>query len=209
MENQVNKESYLNAIWTIVKTKIEEHQRSYAELNQEFIVATFRKLSKGQTSLFPQFSFKNDVNNDRYNAIEDIRDLPPFPGLYLISEVRPPNDKCPIYVGYTSQEVPTRLTGHEAIKDYYKVPRGANRYLVFSSVPTCNASHGKLLESVFLAAFDFCYNLHENGPVRQLPDIKPPETQNSLDRSQKVFNNAYARIFKEISNLCVYNHSYN
>ena len=54
----------------------------------------------------------------------------------------------------------------------------------------------KLMESVFLATFDFCLNKEENGNVRTILDT---EKQFPADASKTDFDNVFDNVMKEIT----------
>lgn len=193
MERNDENNGALDALWYMIQTKIDDDikdKNNRAESNREFIVYTFNKLAEGQLYYYPEF------RECQYVACKIDGDFPPFYGLYMISE-RCGNEKYPIYVGYTSTRFDTRLANHDVIIWYRNKMRFGQ--LEFDFIPTFNPSHAKLLESVFLGAFDFCRNKVENVQQRE-PDYNP-RVVNPVQISKKYFDAAYTLMVQEISRL--------
>lgn len=195
MEGNDENQGTLDAVKFMIRTNIIQHihdigeRNTLAESNREFIVETFNNLAEKQKHDYLEFQ------NCEYVALVNDEDFPPFYGLYMISKRRA-NGKFPIYVGYTSNRFDERLANHDV--KYWHINKKSDGHLEFDFIPTFNPSHAKLLESVFLGAFDFCRNEVENGKKRE-PDYNVQVV--IPEQSKNYFDALYSLMVKDISRL--------
>ena len=97
-------------------------------------------------------------------------------GLYMFF-VQPKNEQTvfsPAYVGYTSRSFGLRFREHakegKLIGGFLAVQKDHKCDLFVSEFP-CRPMIAKLLESIFLKAFDFAYNRMENGQQRDTVNL--------------------------------------
>ena len=164
-----------------------------AEINSPFIFWCVRKIWGSCPSY--EVSTEEEINNTPNNKS----------GVYIFYLDSGPT-QYPIYVGVTSRNFRQRF------KEHYK--NGVINLYVSGEFPKnippirlplkaiCLDTHypmqSKLMESVFLAAFDFCLNEEENGKVRLTID-----TGNQLrpEDSKPDFDITFDNVMKEIKNF--------
>ena len=106
-------------------------------------------------------------------------------GLYMFF-VKPRGEETvfsPAYVGYTSRSFGLRFREHakegKLIGGFLAVQKDHKCDLFVSEFP-CRPMIAKLLESIFLKAFDFAYNRMENGQKRDTVDLYTYNPQNDV-----------------------------
>ena len=110
----------------------------------------------------------------------------------------------PIYVGITGRNFRQRFNEHYTngvIHEYVNGNFPTNvppirLPLKVMCIPISHQMQAKLMESVFLATFDFCLNKEENGNVRTILDT---EKQFPADASKTDFDNIFDNVMKEIT----------
>ena len=129
-------------------------------------------------------------------------------GLYIFF-IESNSKQYPIYIGITSRSFRKRFTEHrsdsEGVINQFvngrfpqNVPhhRRIGLFLKVKCIALDYPMIAKLLESVFLAAFDFCLNKEENGNVRRNIDL---HQQFLVEHSKPSFNSMLANIMDEIA----------
>ena len=114
---------------------------------------------------------------------------------------------CPIYVGYTSRTFRKRFREHAdngVIRKFFDgqlrtTVKGAQKacYLYVSEFQ-CDAPAAKLLESVFLKAFNFALNVEENGAARDTVEVAE---DNQLGTSYEVFVPQFTRVMEDVNTM--------
>lgn len=117
-------------------------------------------------------------------------------GLYMFF-VKPKGTEgifSPAYVGYTGRSFNIRFGEHDVIDSFLKEQKtSTTKCKLFVSEFPCLPMIAKLLESIFLEAFDFAFNKMENGEERDTEDLytyneqKDLSSQKGRDEFLKVF----------------------
>ena len=161
----------------------------FAERNADFIFSYIQKVWSNPTS---------------YN-VESAQEISNIPndenGLYIFFlQTLKFKIKYPVYVGFTGTSFKERFRGHNVIKTILTnktFPQEMPHLfqLKVTCLPLENPMVAKLIESVFLASFDFCLNKSENGDVRLKIDTNEKyPVAISKKRFDKVFKKALDEI---------------
>lgn len=136
---------------------------------------------------------------------------PNYGGLYVFFvKERTEQHYCPIYVGYTSRNFRQRFGEHATNGVIYKFQNGQVRATVDShpvggaqavcdlyvSEFECDAPAAKLLESVFLKAFNFALNVAENGQER---DTVETAVHKKPEQSYDFFVPAFENVMQDVT----------
>lgn len=170
---------------------------SHAERNAPFIFWCVKKIWGEQSSY-------------KVNTPEDINKTPNNQSgmyiFYLDSGVH----QYPIYVGITGRNFRQRFKEHHDNQTgvIYKCNNGefpknqppVRLPLIALVVPIHYPMQSKLMESVFLEAFNFCLNTEENGDIRLIVDT---DQQFKPEDSKQNFDITFGNVMKEIQ--AVYN----
>jgi len=118
-------------------------------------------------------------------------------GLYMFF-VKPEGEEniySPAYVGYTGKSFNMRFKGHAQISRSLEATSKAKCKLFVSEFP-CHPIIAKLLESVFLEAFDFAFNRMENGEVRDAKGLYTYDKQKdlSLQEGKKIYQEVFGKV---------------
>ena len=164
----------------------------FAEKNADFIFSYIQTVWSNPTSY-------------KVDSAQEIREIPNNKnGLYIFFlETLQFKIKYPIYVGFTSTNFRKRFQGHQQ-KGVIKTvliektfPQDMSRpfQLKVTCLPLKSPMVAKLIESVFLASFDFCLNDSENEEVRLKIDTNEKyPVATSKQRFDKVFKKAFDEI---------------
>lgn len=125
------------------------------------------------------------------------------PGLYMFF-VKPKGTEgiySPAYVGYTGKSFNVRFKGHardhNLISWFLKEQEtSTTKCKLFVSEFPCRPMIAKLLESIFLEAFDFAFNRMENGEVRDTEDLYTYNKQKdlTLQEGKKEFQKVFGKV---------------
>ena len=163
----------------------------YAERNAPFIFWCVEKIW-------------GDVQSYKTSSQAEINNTPNKErGLYIFY-LDSGKTKYPIYVGITGrnfrqrfQEHYTNGVIHEYVNgDFPKNVPAIQLPLKVMCIPIPYQMQAKLMESVFLATFDFCLNTEENGNVRTSLDT---EDQFPSDASKPGFDTTFDNVMKELN----------
>ena len=131
-------------------------------------------------------------------------------GLYMIF-VRPKgSDQLlrPAYVGYTGRSFRVRFREHaydEGVigKFFLAQQDSLQKYELCVSEFPCRPMIAKLLESIFLEAFDFAFNKQENGHERETADLYAYNPQNKApyQKCKEIFKKGFEKVVKEVENV--------
>ena len=144
----------------------------YAERNKEFVVDFFKKYDDKKRVL------SKDENGGSSNG-----------GVYLFCV-----EQYPVYIGITS-DFHTRFDQHRRNDKVIPLLKKYHYLEAYEmKLPVVTA---KVVESMFLAAFDFALNTDENPPARD------PAIPNSLQskHSSATFGNVFKETMKEIGSM--------
>ena len=130
-------------------------------------------------------------------------------GLYMFYLVPTPtpmgyDDRyCPIYVGMTGRTFRKRFQEHAAngvIADFFTPGRimPTNPCNLYVAGFNFNAPAAKLLESIFLSAFDFARNTEENGAARNNVTLT---ADRELSYSRGPFVEAFERVMLDVGTI--------
>jgi len=177
-----------------------------AELNGPFIGYILGKIFGGSVN-YRQVTPQNMQNIGSPN----------YEGLYVFFvKFRKEQHYCPIYVGYTSRNFCQRFREHATNGVIYKFQNGQIRATVdfhpvggaqavcdlYVSEFGCDAPAAKLLESVFLKAFNFALNVAENGQERDTVETSVRKTpEQSYDFFVPAFENVMQDVTKKEENI--------
>lgn len=131
-------------------------------------------------------------------------------GLYMFF-VKPKGTEgiySPAYVGYTGQPFNMRFKGHarddKLIGRFLKEQEtSTTKCKLFVSEFPCRPMIAKLLESIFLEAFDFAFNRMENGEVRDTEDLYTYNKQKdlSLEQGKKEFRKVFGKVKQDLDDI--------
>ena len=169
-----------------------------AELNGPFVVHILREV-------FVSFAPCQVTEQNKRNVGSTMAG-----GLYMFF-VMPQDSQeeryCPIYVGYTSRTFRQRCREHAdngVIRKFFDgqlrtTVKGVQKacYLYVSEFQ-CDAPAAKLLESVFLNAFNFALNVEENGAARVTVELSE---DNPLEKSYEVFVPQFTRVMGDVNTM--------
>lgn len=144
----------------------------YAERNKDFIVEFFRKYDDKRV-------LSKEENGGSSNG-----------GVYLFCV-----EQYPVYIGITG-DFHTRFDQQRRndkiislLKKYHYLEAYEMKFPIVTA---------KVVESMFLAAFDFALNADENPPAR---DPAIPNTQNDVKYSATAFEKVFKETMKEIGSM--------
>ena len=171
---------------------------NYAEKNSDFIFYIFEnKWATGGLGLF-------EVTKENMKAIGSPFDC----GLYLFYLQRPSDEKkYPVYIGYTGRNFRTRFSEH-ATRDNGVINKcicsmtfqpSGGPYKLFVLTKSFEPIAAKVIESIFLNAFNFALNTEENGSTRPDLDLLPREF--TKEESYESFKETYQRIMLGIQDI--------
>ena len=169
-----------------------------AELNGPFVVRILQQV-------FVSFGTSQVTEQNKRNVGSTMAG-----GLYMFF-VMPQGSQeeryCPIYVGYTSRTFRQRFREHADNGVIRKFFDGQLRTTVKGAQKACylyvsefqyDAPAAKLLESVFLNAFDFALNVEENGAARDTVELAE---DNPLETSYEVFVPQFTRVMEDVNTM--------
>lgn len=139
---------------------------------------------------------------------------PNYEGLYMFFvKLRTEQHYCPIYVGYTGRNFRQRFGEHttngviykfgngqlQATADFHPVGGGAQAVCdLYVSEFVCDAPAAKLLESVFLKAFNFALNVAENDKERDTVETAVYKTP---EQSYDFFVPAFEKVMQDVTKM--------
>ena len=131
-------------------------------------------------------------------------------GLYMFF-VRQKNSQqvhSPAYVGYTGRSFHIRFKEHaddeRMIGKFFEAQQTSlGKCDLFVSEFPCRPMIAKLLESMFLEAFDFALNKMENNDQRSTVDlyVYNSNKQLGLSTGKKIFKETFAKVMKEFDEI--------
>ena len=156
------------------------------------------------------FSYVQTVwSNPTSYSVESPEEISKIPnqekGLYIFF-IEKDGTKYPIYVGVTSRNFRERFQDHQSrgvikrIMTDQKFPQSALRpfNLKVMCLPLEDQMIAKLMESIFLASFDFCLNDSENEVLRLTIDT---DGQFPVAESKKKFEGVFEKVINQIKHF--------
>ena len=134
---------------------------------------------------------------ESYNAISGLEndEIPKNKhGLYIFFIMKS-EKKYPVYIGATTRSFNERFWEHFKNGKFKTITKN------FELMVMClqeNPAVAFLMESVFLASFDFCLNNVQNGPVRNEIDFGQG---NSFETSKEKFDNVFKMVVQRIAKI--------
>ena len=153
-------------------------------------------------------SFEVDIQENQYQEVET-KDSMKFigsnkNGLYMFFVKLRDTDQTPIpvYVGYTGQSFSERFKKHAAVDKFFDGQKiSPQNYLLCVSEFPFLPSTAKLLESVFLNAFDFPFNLIDNGKMQARNVYLNVQDRITLHQGKERFKGSCLPVMKEIEKI--------
>lgn len=123
-------------------------------------------------------------------------------GLYMLF-VKPKGKEdifSPAYVGYTGRPFNVRFGEHKVINWFLEGQKtSTTKCELFVSEFPCLPMIAKLLESIFLEAFDFAFNKMENNEKRDTEDLYTYNKQKDL--SSQEGRDEFLKVFGEVKGV--------
>lgn len=164
----------------------------YAEKNGDFIFYVFEK----QWGKFAP----DEVTEENMKKIGSKGDR----GLYLFFvESTMTKKRYPVYIGYTGRTFGERFYEHATRENgvIYKVLVSkvfGGSYKLFVYTHSLSPVTAKVVESIFLKAFDFALNTEENGKLHNLDLSKEFSKEVSYDDFKLTYQNIMGELTKDI-----------
>lgn len=162
----------------------------YAEKNSDIILHIFEK----QWGCFGA----DEITEEKQKKIGSANDC----GLYLFFlKSKATNKRYPVYIGYTGRNFAQRFYEHATRESgaIYKILTSkvfGDFYDLFVYTHSATPVAAKVLESIFLNAFNFSLNTEENGNTHELDISYDFTVEDSYDQ----FKYSYQYIMKELTN---------